>query len=568
MRKILYVIIFLLVSGNVYSDTGTEFNWFWVFYEHESKPGFQCNTFRPFYLKNTKTNNNTYTASLIPVVFWQYQNDRKTEWKSLFGLIESVDYVHGNGVRDYDFGVFPFLLYGNSPDARDKYLHVWPFGGTVKQKLGQDKISTVLFPGFLLFFVYPPVFPPTWINLAVFVASMIPLYVDYESRDYKAFGIFWPIIQRGKSPTRDDKRILPFYAHNYKKDIYDNYSVLMIFNYGRTIMKGDEERTFFAFPFYGRRWNLSSIRGSSSLFWPFFSWGYDIKRDDFELNFPWPLVQWQTSRDPNIIKRIFFPLWGMYKRTGKDSSDETFFLTPLHFSLKKHTATFNSEYYIDALIIWYFKRDYNGKPNPEYGNSWRYFKIWPLFQYEHDDRGNLSFNLLSLLPFRDPEGYEKLYQPFWTLFEYRRFESGEKRFGLFLRLYYQRWGVDFLNIKVPVLLSYGSSGSTSTKLTFFDYFTLFCYNNDRNGKYFGMMFSMFAYASEGDSSYMRFFWIPIQLSESTVKKEEAGNETGLRKTDEDIDFYYEYESVRFRNFYDIPGSKDTDNIVLCTLNIF
>ena len=150
-----------------------------------------------------------------------------------------------------------------------------------------------------------------------------------------------------------------------------------------------------------------------------------------------------------------------------------------YISLKKKSDTFESEYYINALIVWYFKREYKNKPSPEYGNSWRYFKIWPLFQYEYDDRGNLSFNTLSLFPFRDPEGYEKLYQPFWTLFEYRRLESGEKRLGILLRLYYQRWNEDLLNVKMPVLFSYGSSeNSRIGNYPLWIICTLFCYNSD------------------------------------------------------------------------------------------
>lgn len=566
MRKYLLVFLFLLITSKLYSNTGIDFNWYWVFYEYEKKSDFQCLTIRPFYLKNIKNNDNIFTASLMPILFWEYKNERKTDWKSLFGLIESVDYVHSNGVRDYDFGIFPFFLYGDSSETRDKYLHVWPFGGTVKGKLGQDRITTVLFPGFLLFFVYPPVFPPTWINLGVFLVSLVPLYVDYESRDYKAYGIFWPLIQRGKSPTRDDKRFLPFYAHNYKKNTYDNYSVLMIFNYSKVFIGYDEERTFFAFPFYGRRWNLSSIRGSSALFWPFFSWGYDIKREDFELSFPWPLVQWQTSSDPQIIKRIFFPFFGIYKHTNK----ETFFITPLYFSLKKNAKNFNSEYYINALIIWYFKRDYKDKPSPVYGTSWRYFKIWPLFQYEYDDRGNLSFNLLSLLPFRDPEGYEKLYQPFWTLFEYRRLESGEKRFGLLLRLYYQRWGKDFLNIKIPLLFSFGSFEKAGAKLSFFDFFTLFCYNSNQGGKYIGMLFSMFAYGSEGDDSFIRLFWIPIKLTSSSDSHIAEANDKAVPEDIKDDSILNDNNNDFTRFTYPRAYNKtnDSTDIVLCTMNIF
>jgi hypothetical protein len=508
MQKFFFIILFLFIYQNVYSNDVPAFDWYWVFYEKEKNNRIQSVTTRPFYLENTENKNgNIFKASLMPVLFWEYKTDKKTEWKSIFGLIESVDYVHSNGVRDYDFGVFPFFLYGDSKDSRDQYMHIWPFGGTVKGKLGQDRITTVAFPGVLLFFLYPPVFPPTWMNIAVFFISLIPAYVDYESRDYKAHGILWPLIQWGNSPTRDDKRILPFYSHNYKIDTYDNYSVLLIFNYGRVIMKHDEERTFFAFPFYGRRWNISSLRNSSTLLWPFFSYGYDIKRGVFEFNFPWPLVQWQTSHDPQIIKRIFFPFFGSYKEGNK----EMFFLTPLYISLKRQSDVFESEYYINALIIWYFKRDYKTKPSPEYGSSWRYFKIWPLFQYEYDDRGNLSFNLLSLFPFRDPDGYEKLYQPFWTLFEYRRLESGEKRLGLLLRFYFQRWNDDLLSVKMPVLFSYGSSKNSNIDFSFMDYFTLFCYNSDKGGEYIGILFSMFSYSNDRDGNYIRLFWIPICL---------------------------------------------------------
>ena len=52
---------------------------------------------------------NTFEASLMPVVYWKYENKKKSEWKSLFGLIGSLDYVHNNGIKDYDFGIFPFF---------------------------------------------------------------------------------------------------------------------------------------------------------------------------------------------------------------------------------------------------------------------------------------------------------------------------------------------------------------------------------------------------------------------------------------------------------------------------
>ncbi|MDY6933551.1 MAG: hypothetical protein SVZ03_04920 [Spirochaetota bacterium] len=490
-----------------------QYDWFWILYEYERNENYQTKVWRPFFMRNTENSKgNVFEASLIPIVYWKNKTVKKNEWKSLFGLINSVDYIHPNGVSDYDFGVFPFLLYGDSVDKNDKYCHIWPFGGSMRDKLGQDNISTYLFPGFVLFFFFPPSFPPTLTNAAVLLISLIPLYVNYNSKDYKSWGLLWPIIQRGKSSTRNDKRFLPFYSHNYTRDKYESHSILMLFNYQRVIMRDDEQKTFFAVPFFGKRWNRSSLSNSSTLLWPFFSWGYDIKRGDYELNFPWPLVQIQDCSKPYINKRIFFPFFGKYDYQNK----RTFFITPLYFSLKKKTKSYDSEYYINALIIWYFKREYKKKPSPTYGSSWRYFKIWPIFHYEKDDRGNFSFNFLSLLPMRDPEGYERLYQPFWTIFEYRGFQSGERRFGLLWRLYFQRWSRDLLYIKIPLLFSYATSHGRLTKLSF--------------------LFSMFGYYNETDKRSIRIFWIPIELKATATldKSHNRSNQKGniIQKEDD------------------------------------
>ncbi|MBN2041850.1 MAG: hypothetical protein JW864_17575 [Spirochaetes bacterium] len=557
-----FLFLFLLFSRELYSGPVYSFDWYWVFYEEEQKDNYSNFTFRPFFLRNIENGKKIYEASLPPVVYWKYERPGKSEWKSLFGLVGSLDYTHKSGIKDYDFGIFPFLLYGNSPDPRDRYLHIWPFGGTIKGKLAQDKITAYTFPGFLLFFIFPPAFPPTWTTIAVALASLMPAYVEYQSRDYKAFGVLWPLIQRGTSPVRDDIRILPFYAHNYKKDYYDNYSVLMLFNYQQQFFKDDTEKTFFAFPFYGRRWNQSSTRGSGTLFWPFFSWGYDKKRGNSELNFPWPLVQIQTCRKPRIRKRIFFPFYGKYEY----EDTETFFLTPLHFSLKKRRENFESEYYVNLFIVWYFKREYKNEPSPIYGSSWRYFKIWPLFQYEYDDRNNLSFNFLSLLPFRDPEGYEKMYQPFWTLFEYRRFETGEKRLGLLLRLYYQQWSNDFFRVKVPLLLSWGSHDSSFNNLSFMDYLSLLCYNNDEQGKYLGFLFSMFSYCNDSDGNYIRIFWIPLNIGAEKNAARNARNTSAREKQKDDNNT----DSSLMKDHYSMrkSGRRISNNITMFTIRIF
>lgn len=493
-----------------------EYDWFWMFYEKDRNNIYSTRVYRPFYMKNVYHDDKTFTASLMPIVFWQYGTDHSVQWKSLFGIMGAVDYRHTNGVRDYDFGFFPIVFYGNSPDIRDRYLFVLPAGGTIKGKLAQDRIDAYVFPGMALFFLYPP--SGVWMILGYAILSLIPVYYTYESDDYRARGFFWPLILRGKSAKRDDIKILPFYAHKYKKDTYDNYSILLLGNFRKTFLRDDTEYTSFIFPVYGRRWNTSEKLQASTLFWPLFSWGYNKKAGDFELNFPWPLMMIQDCRNPYIYKRIFFPFYGKYIY----NKSTTTFITPLYFHMVKEGARYRSEYYVNAIIVWYYKRDYKDA-DPYYGNSWRYFKIWPLFHYERNDQGAVAFNLLSIYPFRDPDGYELLYQPFWTLFEYRRLVSGEKRLGLLFRTYFQRWGEGLLHIKIPLLFTYHREKDKLTR--------------------FSLLLSMFGYHRNEKGSGIRLFWIPIGL-------DGAAEETGDEKLSDNF------------GQWDVPVDRDLQMLLL------
>lgn len=475
----------------LFAGGNSGFDWFWMFYEKDKTEKYSTVVYRPFFMRNTYSPNNycnSFEASLMPVVYWKYTTSRKTEWKSFFSFVDSIDYRHTDGIMDYDLGILPVLFYGSSPDPRDRYLMILPFGGTIKGKLGQDRITAYAFPGFLLFFLYPPASLFSLQTIIYVAACFIPVYVDYEDRDYKAKGILWPLVQWGKSENRDDFRILPIYGHNYKKDYYDNYSFLFIGNYQHVFLRHDEQKTLFVLPFYGRRWSRSNDNNASSLLWPVFSWGYNRKAGDLEINFPWPLVMIQDCQSPKIYKRIFFPFYGKYIFDNQ----QTVFITPLYMSLKRSNENFESNYYINCLIAWYFERQYLKKPHPVYGKSWHFIKLWPLFQYEYDNRGNTSFNLLSILPFHDPEGYELLYQTFWTLFEYRKLVSGEKRMGFLLRIYYQTWGESFLNIKIPLLFAYSRSKDVLTKISFLS--------------------SMFGYARDEKGSHIYLFWIPVTVN--------------------------------------------------------
>jgi len=534
MKYIYFTLFFLLtfLFSSAYSygapvnNKETSINWFWFFYESTKGPAVSSVVYRPFFLE-AKNEENMFQASLMPIVFWRYKSERNDITKGFFGLYGSTDRKHLDSKKDYDSGLIPLYLYGSGDRVKDNYLFVYPIGGNIRGKLGYERISPYIFPGIALFFLYPPSGFFTWKTMFFALASLIPVYTEFEFKDYKGYAILWPFIAWGKGDKREDFRFLPFYAHNSKDGQYDNYSYLLLINYRELYLSNDERYTFFFFPFYGKRWNKNETMKSHTVLWPFFSWGYDRDKNETSYNLPWPFVQIADSDKPKMKKRIFFPFYGTYETSTYDSM----FVGPFYFRIKRDASYYKSEYHVSFLIAWYFKREYPGG-HEYYGKSWRYVKLWPLFQLEWNDAGLYSINILSLLPFRDTAGYERLYQPFWTLFEYRVKPDGEKHLGLILRTYYQVWNKDFFKMKIPFIISYEKRRETITDFT--------------------VLLGSFGYEKDRKGAYLRLLWLPIRIGE--------GDENLItQNSEENYDGYFSGNYIKY-SFNPYHGNyNNTDN---------
>ncbi|MCL2026002.1 MAG: hypothetical protein FWG92_04265 [Leptospirales bacterium] len=508
MKKV--IIIFLLIlfgSLSVFAEEQNSFDWFWFLYEKEfTQTNGASFTVRPFYTEHV-TPKRRFDASLMPVFFWRYQTESIYQVKGFFTLYNLTNYTHSDRTTESDLAVFPFLFYGHDSvgKVKDNYILIWPLGGSLNGKLSYEKVSTAIFPGFLLFFFFPPA-QILSIQTTIYVAlSMLPVYSSWSRGDYKAYGLFWPLFMRGKSPTRDDIRILPVYGHKKKTDYYKRYSFFMLLNYSEEYYSKDTRKTFFFFPFVGRKWSDSERISAWTILWPFFSWGRDEKQKSYMYNLPWPLVQIEDTESPKRKKRIFFPFYGEYMH----EKNNTLFVTPFFIKLSRKSRVLDSTYYTNLIVVWWHKRDYHAN-DVRYGEKWRHFKIWPLLSIEYDGKENFAFNMLSLLPFRDAEGYEKLYEPFWSLIEYRRFSYGEKRLGILMRTYYQRWGSDFFQCKAPFVFSYKRVMNEIADVSF--------------------LFSMFGYKMRENGGFLRLFWVPLRIS--NAKPEISESLAVLEKTEE------------------------------------
>lgn len=480
---ILFIVISIIIPIRIIADN--QYDFFWFLYEREQSYN-EFYTVRPFY-HCVKSDFKDYMAIIPPIIYSSYKTDKQIFRNYFFGLSNNVLYEHGNNTYDFDLTFFfPLIFYGksnNNPD--DNYLMIWPFGGSIKGKLAQDEISPWVFPGAALFFLYPPATISTFF-LYTFV-SWIPLYTSYTSADFKGHAVLWPLVQWGRSSNRSSLRILPFYSRYRKNNFYDNRSFLLLFNFRETYYKNRTEETFFFFPFIGRKWSNIDNINAATLLWPFFTWGYDRKSGYYNLNFMWPFFQYAESHKPEMKKLFVIPFYGKYKY----ENNETCFITPLYFSKIQIRESYNIKNRYYGILAWHFRRE-SLEDDIYYGKIWNFYKLWPLFEYESNDRGDFSFKTLSLLPFRDLEGYERIYSPFWSLLEYSSF-NGNKKFGLFFRTYFQYWNEDLFISKVPFIYSYKSYKED-----------IFC---------FTVFFEMFGTVKNEKGAFFKIFYFPVKYSD-------------------------------------------------------
>ena len=82
-----------------------------------------------------------------------------------------------------------------------------------------------------------------------------------------------------------------------------------------------------------------------------------------------------------------------------------------------------------------------------------YWKFWPLLRYHRDSEGNSGWNTISLIPVRF-EALEEIWEPIFSIIEYKKLNNGEKRLHLVSRLYTQRWSEEEFHLHIPLLAEY------------------------------------------------------------------------------------------------------------------
>ncbi len=450
-------------------DTGTgqkvqpyRYQEYWIFYDKLNMPGYEAYTYRPFFISQkhffiSSGVRYLYTDRLFflpPVLdifetrrFSNYSFLQVFDFSAVYPMADSLD-VRGQA-REGDLGIFPFFWYGWGQYQRDKYWAFFPLYGTIKGKLGQDYIHFALFP--------------IWTNYG------------FKKVGYDATSIYWPFFLHGRAPDRMELRVFPFFHYSSQDNNFVRMSVLWpLFFYERNYLYSTAPQTLrFIFPIYGSK--TRNLAESYSVFWPFFSWGWDAVSQTKEYTLLWPLFHWGDGKEPVLKKRYFFPVYGYYQHGNKQSQ----YITPFFFSMLNAKKTYTSRQDFILPMFWLSEVYKPAKENPkELRKAYFYFKFWPVLHVQNDYQNeSYQVNIFSPLWFKADQSIEDFYSPFWSIFTYKKLPMAQlsnikkwyqglpagrqnefqfEYISVLFRLYSQ-WEIgDIFHWQIPLLASYTS----------------------------------------------------------------------------------------------------------------
>lgn len=339
---------------------------------------------RPFYSHSADPAGERWRSDYLWPLYTRKGFKEETYGRFLFFGFSSDFADEGDRHRTW---VFPFYFQGVNAEG-EGYFAIFPFGGTIYEFVGRDKIMFVLFP----------------------------IYGRSSVNDVYTTSVLWPIYSRSKGEKVDRLRVWPLYGQaELKGELRKKFVLWPIY----TSVKYTNERNpgggFILVPIYGQ---VKTERASN--YWvipPFFRYmNSDIQ---WIVHAPWPFIQ---VADGEMYKRIAWPLYG---KKSLGTLTRQYFLWPFIWNNRTEYASHDQRRrYVIPFFAYQTDVVTKELKGHEVGDvTSRYWKLWPLVSW--DRRGDVSrFRTLELWPMRNTPGIERNWAPWWTL--YRRVNlSGE-----------------------------------------------------------------------------------------------------------------------------------------------
>ncbi len=339
--------------------------------------------FRPFYLKSEASGvENDYL--LYPFFTW-----RKEAGYSSFSFFQLVNQskTRDTGTQTVSsFDVWPFYFSRDTGQPETSYKALFPIGGTIKQRLGYDRIHFVLFP----------------------------LYGDFVQKESHTTHAPWPFLRFIHGAGDHGFEFWPLFGHRGRAHDYDSQFYLwpLIYKSTKNLSEPHPDVKLGFLPFYARATAPGYI--DETYLWPFFGYSHrtgEVKYD--EQRYFWPFLV-QGRGDVRYINR-----WApLYTHSVVKGYDKTWLAWPVFRHARWQDGGVAQEQN-QVLFFLYWSLTQRSTTNPQAAPAHK-THLWPLFTSWNNGAGLRQLQVFSpfevFFPTNAP--IRQLYTPLFAVYRY------------------------------------------------------------------------------------------------------------------------------------------------------
>ena len=409
------------------------------FAKYETKGTETEYTLRPLFYRAVDEEGNSETDVLYPLF-----GHKKSKDSSRFHIFHLIDYDFGQSETGSNnrWYVFPFLFYGE--EEQGTYRAFFPFGGTLYNWFGRDRITFALFP----------------------------LYSRTERGTRRVDNVLWPFFARISGEDESGYKFWPIYGKSSKTGVYRKKFFLwpIFFSESRKLDSDNPEEIRAAWPFYISR--ESPEKSFTAVLWPFFYKFENRVKGYEEWNLPWPLVRVTEGEDYHGLKLLPF-----FADETMDVKRQRWYLWPIYKIEEMDTELIQRRR--DRVLFFLYSDTRESKW--ETGDSMRRINFWPLFGYNRKN-GVSHFHVLSLIEpfFPENESIERLWSPLWRIYQQKWDQQGNQVISLLWNLFWSERQGDRLAWELFPLFEYQKQSPGKKSFSFLK--GLVSYRRDEQGK--------------------------------------------------------------------------------------
>lgn len=370
-----------------------------LYFERTAPDGTQLQVLRPLWLR---IENPPATTNHFLYPFFTWQTDPENTSFTFFQLINFLRYSPAAGGSTQRFDIWPLYFSRDTGDPATSYRALLPFGGTIKNRFGKDRLDFVLWP----------------------------LYVHSEKNGMETTSTPWPFIRTVKGAGHHGFEFWPLFGSRGREGDYRSQFALwpLLYRQEKNLSAPEPDVKVGALPFYARE--TGPGYRSETYVWPFFGYTHRITPERYdETRYFWPFVV-RGRGDVRHIDR-FAPF---YSHSVIKGHDKTWYLWPLF--REDRWEDDKLAHRKDAVLFFlYNSTEQRSRTNSAAAPAYKRH-YWPLLSVWDNGAGRRQAQFLSPLEvfFPNNEPIRQLYSPLFALYRFDQRAPGDTRHSILWNL--------------------------------------------------------------------------------------------------------------------------------------